>query len=57
MIGEGKIREKIVIDKRMDSVKTFATDIKDKGVVPALIGIGTRFGENNRALIKGITGK
>ena len=37
---------------RIDSVtKGAVDDFRNNGVVPMLIGLGTRFGRNNRALI------
>jgi len=37
---------------RIDSVtKSAVDDFRSRGVVPMLIGLGDRFGKNNRALI------
>jgi hypothetical protein len=41
--------------ERIASVtKDLPSDLRNSGVVPALIGLASRFGKNNRALVHGI---
>jgi hypothetical protein len=37
--------------ERVESVRTLAQDIRTKGVVPAVLAAGARFGLANRALL------
>jgi hypothetical protein len=40
---------------RIESVtKSLVSDFRDHGAVRAVIGLGERFGDNNRALVHGI---
>jgi hypothetical protein len=42
---------------RVDSItRETVNELRTQGIVPALIGIGTRFGRNNRALFPMIAG-
>jgi len=46
---------KLVYKNRIESVtKTLVSDVKDKGVLAAVIGLGERFGSNNRQFVHGL---
>ncbi|MGI0131260.1 MAG: hypothetical protein ACREDE_09100 [Thermoplasmata archaeon] len=52
MAGLSDMMNRLQYKSRIDSVtKTAVDDFRSQGVVPMLIGLGTRFGRNNRALI------
>lgn len=51
----GDLTSRLQYKARIESVtKDLVHDIKDEGVVQALIGLGSRFGRNNRKLVQGI---
>jgi len=52
MAGLSDVMNRLQYKSRIDSVtKTAVDDLRNQGVVPMLIGLGTRFGANNRRLI------
>ena len=49
------VTSKLQYKSRLDSVtKTLPQEFRSSGAVTALIGLGTRFGANNRRLLGGI---
>ena len=52
MTSVSDVVNRLQYKNRIDSVtKGAVDDFRNQGVVPMLIGLGTRFGRNNRALI------
>jgi hypothetical protein len=53
MADLSNIQNKLVYKARIDSVThQLPTDFRNMGIVPTLIALATRFGANNRALIR-----
>lgn len=48
------IRDRIVVDDRIDNLRNIVDDVKDEGVWPALDGLMRGFGRNNRKLVGGV---
>lgn len=49
------VTSRLQYKSRIESMtKTFPQEFRSAGIVPALIGLGTRFGQTNRRLIGGL---
>ncbi len=58
MTGISDLTSKLQYRARIDSVtKQAVSDFRTRGAVPMLIGLGERFGSNNRALISPLIGR
>ena len=58
MTGLSDVAGKLQYRARIDSVtKQAVSDFRTRGAVPMLIGLGERFGSNNRALISPLIGR
>lgn len=55
MPGLSDVTGKLVYKERIESVTHgLINDLKNEGVVAAAIGLGERFGKNNRAFVRGL---
>ncbi len=53
MADLSNIQSKLVYKQRIDSVThQLPSDFRNMGVVPTVIALATRFGANNRALVR-----